>query len=220
LSTLALEGITKSFGPVGAVRDASAEFTPGGIHAVVGENGAGKSTLLRIAAGIAPPDRGRVRIDGALLDPHTAAEAIRRGVAMVQQHFALVGVLTALENLVLGAEPVAGPFGVIDLAAARVRARRVAEELGAPLPLDAVVETLGVGDRQRLEIARAILRDARVIILDEPTAVLTPAEATALYATLRRLADGGRAIVVVTHSDAVAGAADRVVTMLDGQVSV
>ena len=219
MTTLALEGIAKSFGPVHAVRDASLEIAPGGIHAIVGENGAGKSTLLKIGAGVLAPDRGSVRVDGATLEPHTAAEAIRRGVAMVQQHFALLGPFTVLENLVLGAEPTRGPLGRIDFAAARAGARDVASELGVDLPLDALVETLGVGDRQRIEIARALMRHARVIILDEPTAVLTPGEASALYATLQRLAEGGRAIVVVTHKlDEVQAHADRVTVMRKGQI--
>jgi simple sugar transport system ATP-binding protein len=219
LSTLALEGIGKSFGPVCAVLGASVEFASGGIHAVVGENGAGKSTLLKIAAGILSPDAGQVRIDGRVLEPHTAAEAIGRGVAMVQQHFALIGTFTVLENLVLGAEPTRGVLGRIDLDAARDSAKRAMSDLGVELPLDAYVEDLGVGERQRIEIARALLRRARVLILDEPTAVLTPGEATALYATLRRLADAGRAIVVVTHKlDEVTAHADRVTVMRKGKV--
>ena len=219
MSSLVLEGIGKSYGAVVAVQGASVEIGPGVIHAIVGENGAGKSTLLKIAAGVLSPDAGTVRIFGEALAPHTASEAIRRGVAMVQQHFALIGVFTVLENLVLGAEPATGPFGRLDLPRARVRALEVAGELGVDLPLDARVETLGVGDRQRVEIARALMREARVIILDEPTAVLTPGEATALYATLRRLADGGRCIVVVTHKlDEVTAHAGRVTVMRRGRV--
>ncbi len=219
LSTLALEGISKSFGPVHAVQDASVAIAPGTIHAVVGENGAGKSTLLKIAAGVLSPDAGVVRVDGRVLAPHTAAEAIRRGVAMVQQHFALIGPFSVLENLVLGSEPTRGPAGALDLRAARADAERVGRDLGVDLPLDARLETLGVGDRQRVEIARALLRRASVIILDEPTAVLTPSESSALYDTLRRLADGGRAIVVVTHKlDEVTSYADRVTVMRRGRI--
>ena len=117
---------------------------------------------------------------------------------MVQQHFALAPSLTALENAVLGAEPVRWG-GVLDLRTARARAAATAAQMGVALDWDAPAGTLGVGDRQRLEIVRTLMRDARVVILDEPTAVLTPGEADALYATLRRLAEGGRAVVVVTH---------------------
>jgi simple sugar transport system ATP-binding protein len=218
VSPLSVHAVDKRFGAVRAVFGASVAFERGKIHAVVGENGAGKSTLLKIAAGLLVPDAGETRIDGAPLTPHTPAEAIRRGVGMVQQHFALVDVFTALENVVLGAEPV-GALGRLDLAAARAIASTFARELGAELPLDAHVESLGVGERQRLEIARALYRDARVLILDEPTAVLTPGEASALYATLRRLAEAGRAIVVVTHKlDEVRDHADVVTVMRKGEV--
>jgi simple sugar transport system ATP-binding protein len=137
---------------------------------------------------------------------------------MVLQHFALVPVFTALENVVLGAEP-ASALGVLDLDAARKRADAVAKDLGAKLDWDARVETLGIGDRQRLEIARALFRDARLLILDEPTAVLTKTEAAALYATLRRLADAGKGIVVVTHKmDEVRAHADLVTVMRKGEL--
>jgi simple sugar transport system ATP-binding protein len=211
-------GVTKRYGEIVAVRPATLSFHGGMIHAVCGENGAGKSTLLKIVAGMVTPDAGHVEAFGSLLEPHTPREAIRRGVGMVLQHFALVPVFTALENIVLGAEPV-GALGVIDLAAARGKASKVGRELGVDLPLDAVVETLGVGDRQRLEIARALYRDAKLLILDEPTAVLTKGEASALYATLRRLADAGTGVVVVTHKmDEVRTHADVVTVMRRGEV--
>jgi ABC-type uncharacterized transport system ATPase subunit len=213
---LALEHLDKRYGAVHAVRDVSLAFEAGCIHMVAGENGAGKSTLLKMAAGVVTPDAGRVRVEGQPLSPHTAREAIRRRIGMVQQHFALVGALTALENVVLGAEPMAS-FGRIDKSAGRARAVAVAREVGVTLPWDAPVESLGVGDRQRLEIVRTLFRDARVVILDEPTAVLTPGEAASLYATLRRLADAGRAVVVVTHHlDEVRDHADRVSVLRRG----
>jgi simple sugar transport system ATP-binding protein len=204
VAALEVHDVEKRFGSVVAVQRASVAFERGKLHAVVGENGAGKTTLLRVAAGLVAPDAGETRIDGAPLVPHTPAEAIRRGVAMVQQHFALVGILTALENVVLGAEPT-GTLGRLDLAGARAKARRVAEELGAEIDWDARVSSLGVGARQRVEIARALFRDAKVVILDEPTAVFTPGEARALYATLRRLVDAGR-----DRRDAQAGRGARV----------
>jgi simple sugar transport system ATP-binding protein len=213
---LEVHDVDKRFGAVHAVRAATVAFEPGRIHAVVGENGAGKSTLLKIAAGLLEPDAGDVRVAGERLAPHTPAEAIRRGVGMVQQHFALVDVFTGLENVVLGVEPTRG-LGRLDLAAARTKVAAVARELGGELPLDAPVASLGVGDRQRLEIARTLYRDARVVILDEPTAVLTPGEAEALYKTLRGLASAGRAVVVVTHKlDEVRDHADVVTIMRRG----
>jgi general nucleoside transport system ATP-binding protein len=225
VAALELDGVNKRFGAIHAVRAASLAFERWRIHAVIGENGAGKSTLLRIAAGLLAPDpgsdarRGEVRVAGRRLEPHTPAEAIRRGVAMVQQHFALVEGFTALENIVLGAEPVRAPFGRLDLAAARAKVAPITRELGAEIPLDAPVRSLGVGDRQRLEIARALYRQAEVVILDEPTAVLTPGEANALYVTLRRLADAGRAVVVVTHKlDEVRAHADVATVMRRGSI--
>lgn len=201
-----------------AVRLATVSFHAGVIHAVCGENGAGKSTLLKLVAGMVVPDSGQVEAFGSRLEPHTPREAIRRGVGMVLQHFALVPVFTALENIVLGAEPVS-KLGVIDLETARRRAQAVAKDLGVELPLDATVESLGVGDRQRLEIARALYRDAKLLILDEPTAVLTKGEAASLYATLRRLANAGTGVVVVTHKmDEVRAHADVVTVMRRGEV--
>jgi simple sugar transport system ATP-binding protein len=206
------------YGDTVAVRGASVNFRSGRIHAVCGENGAGKSTLLKIVAGMVVPDSGHVEAFGSRLAPHTPREAIARGIGMVLQHFALVPVFTGLENIVLGAEPT-NALGVVDVAAARRRAEAASKELGVDLHLDATVDTLGVGDRQRLEIARALYRKARLLILDEPTAVLTKSEVEALYATLRRLADGGTGVVVVTHKmDEVREHADEVTVMRRGEL--
>jgi len=214
---LSLDRLDKRYGAVHAVTGVSLAFEAGKIHAVVGENGAGKSTLLKMAAGVVAPDAGEVRVGGEVLAPHTAAEAIRRGVGMVQQHFALVGVLSAIDNVMLGAEPV-NALGRLDVARARARADAVAREMGVSLPWDAPAETLGVGDRQRLEIVRTLVREARVVILDEPTAVLTAGEVSQLYATLRRLAEGGRAVIVVTHRlDEVRDHADEVTVLRHGK---
>lgn len=192
-------------------------FKEAEIHAICGENGAGKTTLLKLVSGMLVPDAGEVVVGEGRLEPHTPREAIRRGVAMVLQHFALVPVFTALENIILGAEP--SSMGVLDKTAARARAEAIGVELGTRLPLDARVESLGIGDRQRIEIARALFRDARLVILDEPTAVLTKSEALALYATLRRLAAAGKGIVVVTHKmDEVRAHADVVSVMRRGEL--
>jgi ABC-type uncharacterized transport system ATPase subunit len=218
VAVLECRGIAKRYESVRAVRGASLEARPGEIQAVVGENGAGKSTLLKIASGLVEQDEGAVLIDGTPLSPHTPREALARGVAMVQQHFALIDVLTTLENVVLGAEPPRS-FGRIDIEAARRRVESIAEDLGRAIPWDAKVESLGVGDKQRIEIARALFRDAQVVILDEPTSVLAPQEADALYGALRRLAGRGRTIVVVTHKlDEVRAYADVVTAMRRGQV--
>ena len=218
MAVLCAVEVEKRFGSFVAVSGANLRVEPGRIHAVVGENGAGKSTLLRVMAGQLVPQHGHVEIDGKRLEPHTAAEAIARGVGMVAQHFQLIDALTVLENAILGVEPT-GVFGLLDLASAEAKLERVLKDLGVELDVRARVRDLGVGDRQRLEIARVLFRDARVVILDEPTAVLTPKEATQLYATLRRLAEGGRAVVVVTHKlNEVATYAGAVTVLRRGRI--
>jgi len=217
---LELEGVTRRFGALVAVADASLKLQPGEIHAIVGENGAGKSTLLKVAAGVLAPSAGRVSIGGRPLEPASAAEAIRRGVGMVHQHFMLVGAFRAIENLVLGSEPVKGA-GRLDLDTASRRARSLMEASGLEVPLDAITDTLTVGERQRLEILRVLYRGAQALLLDEPTAVLSPIEAGELYATLRRLADEGRTVAVVTHRlDEVVRHADRVTVMRRAHVVI
>jgi len=208
--------VSKSYGAIRAALRASLVLERARIHAIVGENGAGKSTLLNICAGVAAPDEGRVEVAEKRLDPHTAAAGIRAGVGMVAQHFSLVEPLTALENIVLGHEP----GGVlVDFDAARAKAERVLRELGIELDLDRTVSDLGVGDKQRLEIARVLFRDAQIVILDEPTAVLAPQEVDALYAMLERLAKAGRTIAVVTHKlDEVYEHADVVTVMRRGKI--
>ncbi len=218
VQALRLVDIGKSYEGIVAVRGVSVTFSTGEIHAVVGENGAGKSTLLRIAAGVTVPDSGDVLIESRRLLPHTAREAILRGVGMVQQHFALIPAFSVLENMTLGAETTSFG-GRLDIRKARVRAAKILAERGVLLPLDLPVERLGVGDRQRLEIARVLYRNARVLIFDEPTAVLTPAEADALFVILRRLATSGRAVVVVTHKlDEVVTHADAVTVLRRGEL--
>ncbi|MGA7118652.1 MAG: ATP-binding cassette domain-containing protein [Polyangiaceae bacterium] len=215
---LTLDRLSKRFGAVRAVTDVTLSFERGRLHAVVGENGAGKTTLLKMAAGIVSPDRGEVLVDGVRLHPHTPREAIRRGVALVQQHFALVGARTALENVMLGSEPVRA-LGVLDVGAARSRTEAYRHLVGGSFPWDVPVERMGVGDRQRVAIVRALTRDASALILDEPTAVLTAQEADGLYAILRHLADRGTAIIVVTHRlDEVRDHADVVSVLRRGEL--
>jgi ABC-type uncharacterized transport system ATPase subunit len=197
-----------------AVDDVSLVFEARRLHAVVGENGAGKTTLLKIAAGLVAPDDGAVLVAG---EP-TSRAALRRTTRMVEQHFALAGALTALDHVMLGAEPVRR-FGRLDRPRARARAEAVARDVGVTVEWDAPVETFGVGDKQRLEIVRALVRDARVVILDEPTASLSRGEADALYATLRRMAAAGCAVVVVTHRlDEVRQHADDVSVLRHGRL--
>jgi simple sugar transport system ATP-binding protein len=212
-----IAGVSRRFGRCVAVEDASARFDPGEIHAVVGENGAGKSTLLKMAAGMLEPSGGVVKVAGTELRPATPAEAARRNVLLVHQHFMLVGAFTALENLMLGNErTIAG--GRLDAARARGEIEELAKRTGLSVPLDTLADALGVGDKQRLEILRVLYRGAEALLLDEPTAVLTPLEANDLYATLRALADEGRTIVVVTHRlDEVVRFADRVTVMRRGR---
>jgi simple sugar transport system ATP-binding protein len=216
---LALIGIGKRYGALRAVDGASLRLARGRVHAIIGENGAGKSTLLKIAAGVVRPDEGQVLIDGAPLRPHSAREAGRRGVGMVHQHFMLVPTLTGRENLALGVEP--SRFGLLDLDAGSARAEAIARELALPLRLDVPVEQLGIGERQRLEIVRVLARAGLrgVLILDEPTALLGPADARALLALVRRLAADGAAVALVTHHlDEVVAVADEVTVMRRGRV--
>ena len=210
--------VSRRFGDFVAVDSAHVKIAPGAIHAIVGENGAGKSTLMKMAAGVIAPSSGTVTIDRIALDPATPAEAIRRGVGMVHQHFMLVGAFRAIENVILGGEPTTS-FGRLDIPGATAKARAIMESAGLSVPLEAPTSELTVGERQRLEILRVLYRGARALLLDEPTAVLSPIESDELYKTLRRLADAGAAIAVVTHRlDEVTRHADHVTVMRRGRV--
>lgn len=213
---LTLADASRRFGDVIAVRNMTVSLEPGRIHGLIGENGAGKSTALKMMAGQLEPSTGRVLVDGDVLAPHNAQEAFARGIGMVHQHFMLVDTFTAIENLVLGSEPVVS--GRLDLGSARRRAEQIAEETGLHVDLDAITEHLAVGERQRLEILRVLYRGARALLLDEPTAVLSPVEVDELYKTLRSLADDGATIAVVTHRlDEVVRYCDEVTVMRRGE---
>ena len=214
---LVLRGITKRYGSVVATERVDLSVDRGSIHALVGENGAGKSTLMAVAFGIVSPDEGTIELAGEpvrLGGPH---DALARGVGMVQQRFQLLEGLTALENLVLGREPARGPL--LDHRAALRRAEELASSLKVRMPWDRPVRLLSVGQRQRLEILRLLYRDASLLILDEPTTVLTPPEVEDLFTVLRRLREQGRTVIFISHKlREVQAIADRVTVMRGGRV--
>ena len=209
---LSLRGIAKRFGAVQALRDASLDVPAGSIVALLGENGAGKTTLLRVAFGMVRPDAGVVRIDGRDVRPASPAAAMRLGLGMVHQHFALVPALTAAENMSLGGR------GWFSASRAAERLLRIGAETGLTVDPLAPVESLGAGAQQRLEIVSALSRGARCLILDEPTAVLTPQESSELLRFLRAFAAEGGAVVLITHKLREAlGVADAVTVMRRGR---
>jgi simple sugar transport system ATP-binding protein len=211
-----LKGITKRYPRVVANRNARLSAAAGEVHAVVGENGAGKSTLMKILYGLVTPDEGEIVVRGRTLHRHSPSEAIAAGVGMVFQHFMLVPPLTVAENIVLGREPRRGP--AFDRARASAEVREVSRRFGLPIDPDAHVEDCSVGIQQRVEILKVLLRGAEVIILDEPSAVLTPQEVDELIAVMRRLAGDGKTILLITHKlREVMAAADRVTIMRHGE---
>ena len=220
--SLSLRGTSKRYGDCVVITDVSFEAKAGELRVVVGENGAGKSTALRVMAGLIAPDSGAVVASGKALPGFSPRIAKAHGVALVAQHFSLVEGLTALENVILG-EPPTGRFGGLDLGRGREKVARIVRELGTlvDLDLDRDVADLGVGERQRLEIARALYGDASTLLLDEPTAILTVGEADALYAILRRLVAEGKSVVVVTHKLAeIRRFADAVTVLRKGRVTL
>jgi simple sugar transport system ATP-binding protein len=211
-----LRGIAKAFGGVAANRDASLEAAVGEIHAVVGENGAGKSTLMRVLAGGHAPDAGTVQVHGRDVTGWDTRAAIAAGVGMVHQHFMLVPTLTVAENVVLGAEPMTR--GRVDEAAAVAAVAALGRETGLAVDPTALVADLTVGEAQRVEILKALHRGARVLILDEPTAVLSPPEVADLWRVLRTLAAGGATILLITHKlDEVVAVSDTITVLRDGR---
>jgi simple sugar transport system ATP-binding protein len=213
-----LSGITVRFGALVAVNDVSLAIAPGEIHAVVGENGAGKSTLMNVLFGLVEPASGTIGIDGSVRRWASPQGAIAAGLGMVHQHFMLQEEMTILENIVLCSEPV-GRFGFVDFAAARRRLKQSAEGHGIAIGLDRMVGDLSVGERQVVEIMKVLYREAEVLILDEPTSVLTPQEKDRLFAILKSFRAAGKAIVLITHKlDEVMEIADRVSVMRGGRL--
>jgi len=192
-----LKGISKAFGPVQANKDISIRVKPGTIHGIIGENGAGKSTLMSILYGFYKADAGEIWINGKKTEIPDSQHAIAAGIGMVFQHFKLVENFTVLENVVLGAED--GAMLRPSLAKARTQLKQLAEEYELNVDPDAVIEEIGVGMQQRVEILKALYRQADILILDEPTGVLTPAEADQLFRILGRLREEGKTIILITH---------------------
>ncbi|QOR71737.1 ABC transporter ATP-binding protein [Ruania alkalisoli] len=216
--TLELRGITKRFGSLVANDRIDLTFEPGRIHALLGENGAGKSTMMNVLYGLYTPDEGQILIDGVPVTFHGPGDAMAAGIGMVHQHFMLIPVFTVAENVVLGHEPT-GPLGIIGLEQARTLVREISARFGFDVDPDAKIEDLPVGVQQRVEIIKALSRDAKVLILDEPTAVLTPQETDELIEIMRQLRDSGTAIVFITHKlREVRAVADEITVIRRGKV--
>ncbi len=217
-SLVAMRNIVKMFGDFTAIHDASLEIRPGEVHSLVGENGAGKSTLMNILYGLLARTAGEILLRDASVSFPGPAEAIAAGIGMVHQHFKLAPSFTVAENIILGAEPV-HRFGRLDLGKAEAQTAELSQRFGLELDPRAIVGSLPVGLRQRVEILKALYRQADVLILDEPTAVLTPQETKELFATMRSLAQSGRSVIFITHKlREVLDAADRISVMRQGRI--
>jgi ABC-type uncharacterized transport system ATPase subunit len=216
--SLELRAITKSFGALVANDSIDLKVEDGEIHAILGENGAGKSTLMNVVYGLLQPDSGTILVDGKEIKISGPADALAAGIGMVHQHFMLIPVFTVAENIVLGHERT-NKFGILDLATAKDEIRRVSREFNFDVDPDALVEDLPVGIQQRVEIIRALIYDAKVLILDEPTAVLTPQETDELLRNMKILRDKGTSIVFITHKlREVKEAADKITVIRRGKV--
>jgi len=215
---LELRNITKRFGTLVANDNISLTLEPGEIHSLLGENGAGKSTLMNVLYGLLQPDSGEILIDGKEVKFASPGEAMAAGIGMVHQHFMLIPVFTVAENVVLGHEPT-GKLGLLDLDAARKLVKEISDRFGFDIDPDAKVEDLPVGAQQRVEIIKSLARNAKALVLDEPTAVLTPQETDELMAIMRDLAKSGTSIIFITHKlREVQQVADRITVIRQGKV--
>lgn len=212
-----MHGITKRFGALVANDHVDLRVPSNTIHAIVGENGAGKSTIMKILYGFYQADEGEILVDGKRCDINSPHDAIAIGLGMVHQHFMLVPPMTVLENIVLGAEP--GRSIRIDFTVAEEQVRRLTSDFGFDLNPKQLVSELSVGQQQRVELLKALYRGARILILDEPTAVLTPQEVDEFFKILRAMRDGGKTIIIITHKlSEVLSLSDNVTIMRDGKV--
>jgi general nucleoside transport system ATP-binding protein len=213
---LEMQGIRKEFPGVVANDDVSFDVRRGEVHALLGENGAGKSTLMNILYGLYKPDGGEIRLYGKPVSFTSAREAIQAGIGMVHQHFMLIPVMTVAENIVLGIEPSSGLF--LDERGAERRVREISEQFGLAVEPEALVSDITVGQQQRVEILKALYRGADLLILDEPTAVLTPQEAGELFEIIRSLQQDGKSIIFISHKlNEVLEIADRITVLRRGK---
>ncbi len=212
-----LKNISKTFGAVAANKGINITIRDRSIHAIVGENGAGKSTIMKILYGFYTADEGEIFVDGERQNIRKPNDAIALGIGMVHQHFMLVPTMTVLENIILGAEPVSA--GHIDFNKAEIQLQQLSKDFGFNLNLYQKVEELSVGQQQRIEVLKALYRGARILILDEPTAVLTPPEVEEFFRILRGMRELGKTIIIITHKlNEVLALSDNITVMRDGQV--
>jgi simple sugar transport system ATP-binding protein len=213
-----LRNLTRRFGPVIACNGVNLEVQPGSIHGIIGENGAGKSTAMKLLYGVYRPDAGEIWVGGRLRHWSSPADAIAAGIGMVHQHFMLAGPHSVLDNILVGAEPVS--WGCIARSRARTELEALAERYGFAVDFGKPVEALSVGQQQRVEILKLLYRQANILILDEPTAVLTPQETRALFTNLQKLRDEGKTILLVTHKlKEVMSFTERVTVLRAGKVT-
>ena len=214
---LEMRGITKRFPGVVANEDVDFTVLPGQVHTLLGENGAGKSTLVKILYGLYQPDEGSITFDGQPVNIDSPSVAIQTGIGMIHQHFMLVDTLTVAENVALG---LGKSLGLTNLQPIRQRIREVSEEFGLHVDPDAYIWQMAVGERQRAEIVKALYRNVKLLVLDEPTAVLTPPEVSDLFITLRQLSSDGRGLVFISHKlNEVMEISDEITVLRDGRVS-
>ena len=215
---LEIRGVTKTFPGIVANDNISFTLHQGEIHCLLGENGAGKSTLMNVVFGLYQPDTGEIVVRGEPVRFRSSADAIAKGIGMVHQHFQLVPVFTVAENVILGDE--LSRRGMLDKGEARRRIREIGDRYGLNIDPDATVADLSVGEQQRVELVKALFRKADVLILDEPTAVLTPGEVDEFFGVVRSLVDQGKSIIFITHKlREVLAVADRITVLRRGRVA-